>query len=347
MLLWPKFVLSLAPLDAASEWHAMQPSKAKGPKPKLMTPSSPQTCGGLSQRRDWPLQRPDASADETCRKYSDPVDILKRRQKGRWRRQDIKEFAELDPPNLMTDVQALIGPSAVAAAADASFVMFMARGRSGHSLVGSLIDAHPHAIVSNELEVFKLYKDHVGKGEQVDRDMLLGKMVNNSVACGLHGRYQSGYLYSVPGAWTGQWSCRIDTIGDKRGSELRSLVRETSDDNVKKLANMIEVLQTPAYKIVTVSSSCDGKNMDNNALEIQRRLRPYLRNGTRVETFDVVDFACNPREKLEALCDFLGLERDEKYLGAATALVDVSYCRQTGARHGRACDGSENVQLLG
>jgi len=33
-----------------------------------------------------------------------------------------------------------------------NFVLFVGYPRSGHSLVGSLIDAHPHAIIAHEVK---------------------------------------------------------------------------------------------------------------------------------------------------------------------------------------------------
>ena len=37
-----------------------------------------------------------------------------------------------------------------------TFVFFIGIGRSGHSIVASILDSHPHMVVSNELNLFKL-----------------------------------------------------------------------------------------------------------------------------------------------------------------------------------------------
>ena len=37
-----------------------------------------------------------------------------------------------------------------------AFVFFIGIGRSGHSIVASILDSHPHMVVSNELNLFKM-----------------------------------------------------------------------------------------------------------------------------------------------------------------------------------------------
>src|SRR6056297_1246638 len=39
-----------------------------------------------------------------------------------------------------------------------AFVQFVGFPRSGHSLIGSVLDAHPHAIISHELDTMGLIK---------------------------------------------------------------------------------------------------------------------------------------------------------------------------------------------
>ena len=44
-----------------------------------------------------------------------------------------------------------------------SFLMFVGHPRSGHSLVGALIDAHPNAVVAHELDALKYVEAGFGR----------------------------------------------------------------------------------------------------------------------------------------------------------------------------------------
>ena len=117
-------------------------------------------------------------------------------------------------PGLPDAVRQLFRADAVAQ--NASLLIFVASGRSGHTLVGSLVDAHPNAMVSNELNLPALFIKH----SERPRQFFLEHMMANSLMCGILGRTQTGYSYSVPGAYTGQWRDRISVIGDKKGGHL-------------------------------------------------------------------------------------------------------------------------------
>jgi hypothetical protein len=91
-----------------------------------------------------------------------------------------------------------------------AFCLFIGYPRSGHSLVGSLLDAHPNSIIANELDVLRF----VSAG--FDRDQLFYLLLRNSELYSQKGRIQTGYQYDVPNQWQG----RIDqllVLGDKKG----------------------------------------------------------------------------------------------------------------------------------
>ena len=73
------------------------------------------------------------------------------------------------------------------------FVLFFGYARSGHSMVGSLLDAHPNAAVANEFDAIGAYQN----GDS--RDLLFRNLVAVSTAYKLVGRCQAGYHFDVPG----------------------------------------------------------------------------------------------------------------------------------------------------
>jgi len=71
--------------------------------------------------------------------------------------------------------------------------LFVGYPRSGHSLVGALLDSHPQATVSHELDLLTRWAEG---GQWPD---LAESIVKNSQRCAFVGRTQSGYDYSLPG----------------------------------------------------------------------------------------------------------------------------------------------------
>ena len=101
-----------------------------------------------------------------------------------------------------------------------SYCMFIGYPRSGHTLVGALLDAHPRAVIGFERAALM----HVHAG--YDRDRLF-QMLHDSSESGGAARWISGeYRYHVPGQWQGRYD-RLQVIGDKQaeGATLRIRAR--------------------------------------------------------------------------------------------------------------------------
>ena len=91
-----------------------------------------------------------------------------------------------------------------------TFLLFVGHPRSGHSLVGSLLDAHPDVVVSHELDALK----YVAAGYR--RAQLFTLVLEHSKANAAAGRKSWGYSYAVPDQWQGRYD-RLQVVGDKRG----------------------------------------------------------------------------------------------------------------------------------
>jgi hypothetical protein len=92
--------------------------------------------------------------------------------------------------------------------------------RSGHSVVGSLIDSHPQALVAHELDAMGLFEAGFAAAE------VFALMRMNSAAFEAAGRWWNGYCYAVPEGHGG----RADpprVIGDKKGDwAVRRILRD-------------------------------------------------------------------------------------------------------------------------
>ena len=91
-----------------------------------------------------------------------------------------------------------------------SVVHFAGFPRSGHTLIGSIIDAHPNARIAHELDAIGLLE----AGLPLSRIVAL--MDKGSRAFTAHGRYWNGYCYRVAGAFHHRGHA-LKVIGDKKG----------------------------------------------------------------------------------------------------------------------------------
>ncbi len=97
------------------------------------------------------------------------------------------------------------------------FCVFVGQSRSGHSVVGTLINAHRHAVVSHNLDALDYLSAGAGREELflliLERDLWLAD----------RNREIGGYSYDVPGLSLGDHRA-IHVIGDKRaGATSRHL----------------------------------------------------------------------------------------------------------------------------
>ena len=97
-------------------------------------------------------------------------------------------------------------------------VLFIGYTRSGHSLVGSLLDAHPNIIISDELRAFDAWERFSRKDKT--RDHLFQAMYTNSVQMATMGERAlgnckaklGGYKYKVPNQWQGRFDKVIQVL---------------------------------------------------------------------------------------------------------------------------------------
>ncbi len=131
------------------------------------------------------------------------------------------------------------------------FVLFVGYPRSGHSLVGALLNAHRDAVLSHELNA----PDLVLAG--CTRDELYGRILARAAWFNLRGN-ASNHAYSVPGQWKGRFES-LRAIGDKRGGAVtRTIARHPEflgrvRDLVGIPLRLIHVVRNPFDNIAAIS----------------------------------------------------------------------------------------------
>ncbi|MGO9613382.1 MAG: sulfotransferase family protein [Dissulfurispiraceae bacterium] len=203
--------------------------------------------------------------------------------------------------------------------------MFIGYARSGHTLVGALIDAHPNAMISNELNALRYVRAGFNKWQIYS--MILKK---SEKFARKKGRAGPDYTYFVPNQWHGRYS-RLIVIGDKKGDDSASSLA-TSDKLLEKLQKtinseikFIHVIRNPYDNISTISSR--SKNDLRTSIERYfSRSEAVVKIKERVDPAAILDIRHeslikNPREAVTQICDFLGLEPFEDYVKDCASII--------------------------
>lgn len=204
------------------------------------------------------------------------------------------------------------------------YCMFIGYPRSGSSLVGSLLDAHPDMIIAHELDALQ----HIEKG--ISRKMLFSLLIEKSRKFTANRRIWSGYSYEIPNQWNGKYR-QLKVIGDKKtGSSTRRLARnpkllDVLFKTLKMHIAFIHLTRNPYDNISTMAT----RNDENLAISITKYFRLCRIISAIKEKIDDdhwinvrhEDIIERPRESLIRLCTFLGLNYTEDYLRDCASII--------------------------
>jgi hypothetical protein len=204
-----------------------------------------------------------------------------------------------------------------------TFCLFVGYPRSGHSVLGSILDAHPDAVIAHELDVLKLVRFGYRRGP------LFSLLLRNARRFGRAGRAWSGYDYQVPGEWQGRHR-RIHVIGDKMGASTnRQLQRRPELAQrlralVRVPVRMIHVTRNPYDNIATMARY-SGDSLPVTVDEYFSLCHGVAQLRAR-EPSSVLDvrheaLIADPRSTLRGVCDFLGLDPSPAYVEACASIV--------------------------
>jgi hypothetical protein len=211
-----------------------------------------------------------------------------------------------------------------------TYCSFIGASRSGHSIVGALLDAHPNAVIANGLGDLKYV--HVGFG----RVRLYHLLLENARDTARVGR-PSGpvpYTFAVPGQWQGRFE-RIRVIGDKQaeGVALRLRARPWLLERLRWTVGVpirfVHVVRNPFDNISTLAM----RAADGYALDLEAAANDYLglcdtvmRVKERMRDEEMIEvhherFVEDPVTALEELCHGLALEAPAGYLEQCARVV--------------------------
>lgn len=216
-----------------------------------------------------------------------------------------------------------------------TFLMFIGYPRSGHSLIASLLDAHPNIIIGMEWGVLP----HLKMG--YDQEQIFYSILNNSKTFNLRKRnVWTGYSYHIDGMFQGKYT-ELLIIGDKMGGRTSMMVKESPElleqlkSGIKKSIKFIHVIRNPFDVITTMtkrSQERKSKNEDLKTIHLLPFIKSFfdraetiswLKLNIQAEIFDLYqeDFIKNPDENLIDLLKFVNIESDVDYVKRCSEIV--------------------------
>jgi Sulfotransferase family len=205
------------------------------------------------------------------------------------------------------------------------FCGFIGYSQSGHTLVGSLVNAHPDAVIAHELDVLHLV------AEGLEREELFALILARDREFAALGRRWTGYDYEVPGGHQGATEAPL-VIGDKKGQRsTRRLIAEPAllerlRDRVMLPLSMIHVVRDPHDTIASICRHAGDRDLDRaiahyaTLAEANSVIRDLLEPGELLD-LHLEELIAEPCVVLRRVCDFLNLEPDSDYLERCAAIV--------------------------
>jgi len=210
-----------------------------------------------------------------------------------------------------------------------AYCLFVGHGRSGHSVVGALLDAHPDALIPDELDTLRYLEAGFKK------DQICEILLTRSARQAIRGRVKPGregreYCYYVPSQWQGRFR-NLRVVGDSQaGLSTRRLGKRPEllqqlEQVMEIPIRIIHVLRNPFDNIATLMLR--GKwtfdqgitRYFENCETIQSLRGRFPASGFLVLRHE--DLIADPKARLTDTCRFLGLEPDEDYLQACGSIL--------------------------
>lgn len=212
-----------------------------------------------------------------------------------------------------------------------NYCMFIGYPRSGHTLYGALLDAHPDCVISHELNVLQLMINNSS------RNQIFKAILDNSGEYAKSGRRNEGYKYEVKDQWQGKFN-NLRVIGDKQGGRTSRMLAENPvlldqfAGLVKTKIKILHVYRNPFDNLASRSKggNLEKKEFNTNGLRkdiekhfVQVAINDKIRKDGKFDVLDIKheNFLNSPIEGLKRITKFLELDSNENYLNACAAIV--------------------------
>ena len=139
------------------------------------------------------------------------------------------------------------------------FVFFIGYAKSGHSVISSILDAHPKVIIAHEYFLFREWLAHskLHQNKAWLYNTLYSSSRNNSIHGGQIGVVKRGYTLNIPNSWQGQYQDQILILGDKSGGKTTSAYRNNKRRFQRAYMELVKTVEVPVLAIHVVRNPYD------------------------------------------------------------------------------------------
>lgn len=244
-----------------------------------------------------------------------------------------------------------------------TYIMFIGYPRSGHTLLGALLDAHPQAAISIELDALKWVMQ-----KQSKQNLYLAILRKSHVFRSKFKCIWNSFSYLVNGMHQGNLN-GLTHIGDKKGA--KSTVRlgkhphllKDLKDLVEIPIKIIHVVRNPFDTITTIVLRMQQKGFPMSEELVWDRIDYFFNNAKvnaqlikdhkdSIRTIYHEDLIKNPYSEMCKMLEFLGLPVIESYLKACQEKVNKNAHKSrhklewTAAMKARVLEESSNIPFL-
>lgn len=139
------------------------------------------------------------------------------------------------------------------------FVFFVGYPRSGSSIIGSLMDAHPNMIVAHQCNIFSRWRwMHLNNRQRLYTILYNNSYINAYTSRGWRSskRNKKGYTLEVGGGWQGKFT-KLKVIGDKSGGQASKRHKISPANFVDIFHQLQKVVGVPVRAIHVVRNPYD------------------------------------------------------------------------------------------
>ena len=203
--------------------------------------------------------------------------------------------------------------------------------RSGSSLIGDLLSAHPNIVMDNESGIIRKYVN----GEFTSRESLLSFIIKHD----MDRAYKKNYIV---GQYQHHYDGNIEIIGDKHSPNNTVFLTKTESNTLEELEKFIKLpikllfnVRNPYDMVASmVNSIPDWRQSQSEKIKqaiafFKHRSADNMKlirqvSADRIFMIRLEDFIASPKRMLSDICDFLGVAKTSEYLSdCATATYKV------------------------
>jgi hypothetical protein len=210
------------------------------------------------------------------------------------------------------------------------YCLFVGHARSGGSLLGGLVDAHPNAVIADEVDIFPYLE------AGFEREQVFHILLERSQHQAKQGRSKAGretqHTFFVPGQWQGRYET-LHVIGNRKAGISTQHLRQNPNSYSQLRRFLGEKINLKV--IFSVRNPFDTVSTMNirSGRDLMNGIDTYFSNCETIEvlrkSLPSTDFLAvrheallaSPADELQQMCHFLGLPALPDYIQACSSIL--------------------------